>query len=62
VVVDSQSSDRTVEIARAYGARCDRNDEHWPGFGPQKNRALAQAGGEWVLSLDADERGYSGTS
>jgi glycosyltransferase involved in cell wall biosynthesis len=27
----------------------------WPGFGPQKNRALAQAGGDWVLSLDADE-------
>ena|SRR5882724_4377628 len=55
VVVDSQSSDRTVEIARAYGARVIETT-NWPGFGPQKNRALAQAGGEWVLSLDADER------
>jgi glycosyltransferase involved in cell wall biosynthesis len=54
VVVDSQSSDRTVEIARAYGARVIETT-NWPGFGPQKNRALAQAGGEWVLSLDADE-------
>ncbi|MEK6208801.1 MAG: glycosyltransferase family 2 protein [Pseudomonadota bacterium] len=55
VVVDSQSSDRTVEIARADGARVVETTD-WPGFGPQKNRALAQAGGEWVLSLDADER------
>jgi glycosyltransferase involved in cell wall biosynthesis len=30
--------------------------EDWPGFGPQKNRALAQATRDWVLSIDADER------
>ena len=27
----------------------------WPGFGPQKNRALAKARCDWVLSIDADE-------
>lgn len=54
VVVDSGSTDNTVELARAAGAKvtvtCD-----WPGFGPQKNRALDLATGDWVLSLDADE-------
>lgn len=54
VVLDSGSTDRTVEIAREHGARVEVSAD-WPGFGPQKNRALALAGGEWVLSLDADE-------
>lgn len=54
VVVDSQSSDRTVEICKALGARVIETDD-WPGFGPQKARALAAASGEWILSLDADE-------
>src|SRR3954462_13938449 len=54
VVVDSGSSDRTVEIARDCGARVVVTDG-WPGYGPQKTRALDLARGEWVLSLDADE-------
>lgn len=55
IVVDSGSTDDTVAIARAAGARVEVTAD-WPGFGPQKNRALALAQGEWVLSLDADER------
>ncbi len=55
VVVDSGSTDRTREIAEAFGARVVVTDD-WPGFGVQKNRALALARGRWVLSLDADER------
>lgn len=54
IVVDSGSTDRTVEIARAAGARVVIMPD-WPGFGPQKSRALALATGDWVLSLDADE-------
>jgi glycosyltransferase involved in cell wall biosynthesis len=54
IVVDSGSSDRTVEIAESLGAKVIVTAD-WPGFGPQKQRALEQATGEWVLSLDADE-------
>ena len=54
VVVDSGSSDRTVDIARELGAKVTVTGD-WPGFGPQKNRALDLATGDWVLSLDADE-------
>ena len=55
VVVDTNSSDRTLEIAKSYGAAIAQPPD-WPGFGPQKNRGLDLATGEWVLSLDADER------
>ena len=55
VVLDAGSSDATRVIARGLGARVELSDD-WPGFGPQKNRAVALARGEWVLSLDADER------
>lgn len=55
VVVDSGSSDGTVEIARRLGAKLIVTPD-WPGFGVQKGRALALATGDWVLSLDADER------
>lgn len=55
IVLDSGSTDGTVELARAAGARVESTTD-WPGFGPQKNRALDLAQGEWVLSLDADER------
>ncbi len=55
IVVDSGSSDNTVELARDMGASVEVTSD-WPGFGPQKNRALALAQGEWVLSIDADER------
>jgi glycosyltransferase involved in cell wall biosynthesis len=55
IVLDSGSLDATVEIARMRGANV-HIAEDWPGFGPQKCRALALATGDWVLSLDADER------
>jgi len=55
VVLDSGSTDRTRDIARARGARVEVSVD-WPGFGPQKNRALDLATGDWVLSIDADER------
>ena len=55
VVVDTNSADRTLEIAQKYGATIAQPPD-WPGFGPQKNRALDLATGDWVLSLDADER------
>lgn len=54
IVVDSGSTDRTVEIARGLGARVTVTPD-WPGFGAQKNRALDLARSDWVLSLDADE-------
>ena len=53
IVVDSGSTDRTVEIARAHGAKVF--SEPWKGYAGQKNSAIAKAGGDWVLSLDADE-------
>ncbi len=53
VVVDSGSTDGTVEICEEHGAKVTVTD--WPGFGPQKNRALDLAGCDWILSLDADE-------
>jgi len=55
VVVDSGSTDATVDIARAKGATVVVTPD-WPGFGPQKNRALDLATQPWVLSIDADER------
>ena len=55
VVVDSGSTDGTVDIARAAGATVHQTAD-WPGFGAQKNRALALATQPWVLSVDADER------
>lgn len=54
VVVDSNSTDATREIAKACGARVITND--WPGFGAQKQFAVDQAQHEWIFSLDADER------
>ena len=53
ILVDSGSSDRTVEIAESMGARVIVRD--WPGFAAQKNFAIAQCTGDWILSLDADE-------
>jgi glycosyltransferase involved in cell wall biosynthesis len=54
VVVDSGSSDKTVSIAREFTDRV--LFRAWTGYGSQKNFAVAQCHGEWVLSLDADER------
>lgn len=53
VVVDSFSTDRTVEVAQQCGARVFQ--EKWKGFGPQKAFATEQAKNPWVISLDADE-------
>ncbi len=53
IVLDSGSTDRTVAVCREHGAQVFTGD--WPGFGPQKNRALDHATGTWVFSLDADE-------
>jgi (heptosyl)LPS beta-1,4-glucosyltransferase len=54
VVVDAGSTDRTVDLARAAGARVFVRD--WSGYGLQKNFGFEQALGEWLLVIDADER------
>lgn len=54
IVVENESTDKTVDIARQFGARVISAPD-WKGFGVQKNRALEAATGDWVLSLDADE-------
>jgi len=55
IVVDSGSTDETCRIAKELGAQVHVHAD-WPGFGPQKNRALGYASKEWVFSIDADER------
>ncbi|RZF28116.1 glycosyltransferase family 2 protein [Paraburkholderia sp. UYCP14C] len=54
VVIDGGSTDGTADIARAHGARVIEQTD-WPGFGPQKNRAVEALTTSWILSLDADE-------
>jgi glycosyltransferase involved in cell wall biosynthesis len=54
IVVDSHSTDRTRDIAHAFGARVIERD--WPGHIAQKNFAIDAATHDWVLCLDADER------
>jgi glycosyltransferase involved in cell wall biosynthesis len=54
LIVDSGSTDATLEIARRHGARVMHQD--WLGYGQQKEFATRQAKHDWVLSLDADER------
>lgn len=53
VVVDSGSTDRTVEIASGFTDRILHNP--WPGYAAQKNHAAAAASFDWIFSLDADE-------
>jgi glycosyltransferase involved in cell wall biosynthesis len=53
VVLDSGSTDRTREIARAHGARL--YDGGFIGYGPQKRRAVELARHDWILSVDGDE-------
>ncbi|MES2413550.1 MAG: glycosyltransferase family 2 protein [Pseudomonadota bacterium] len=55
IVLDSGSVDETRSLAVEMGAEVHQNPD-WQGFGVQKNRALALANGDWILSLDADER------
>jgi glycosyltransferase involved in cell wall biosynthesis len=54
VLVDSGSTDNTLTLARSYTDRIFTID--WPGFGAAKNFALDQATGDWILSVDTDER------
>ena len=54
IVVDSFSTDRTVEICRTYTDKVFQHE--WEGFAKQKQRAVDYAEGPWVLILDADER------
>ncbi|MFH1699250.1 MAG: glycosyltransferase family 2 protein [Candidatus Zixiibacteriota bacterium] len=53
VIVDSHSTDQTIEIAQKYGARI--YSPEWTGFGQAKQYALDKATGDWILSIDADE-------
>ena len=53
IVVDSGSTDRTVEIAKEHGAKVFV--EEWKGYAAQKNSGIDKAKGDWILSLDADE-------
>jgi glycosyltransferase involved in cell wall biosynthesis len=53
IVVDSGSTDATIEICKKHGARVIEQD--WPGWAKQKNRAIDAANYSWILSLDADE-------
>ena len=54
VVVDSYSTDKTVEICKKYKVKTVKNK--WLGYSNQKNLAIDKARNEWILSIDADER------
>ncbi len=54
IVVDSGSSDKTVEICRSYTDKVFVNP--WPGHVQQKNFAVDKSSNEWIISIDADER------
>jgi glycosyltransferase involved in cell wall biosynthesis len=53
IIVDSGSTDRTLDICKEYG--CLVFNHEWEGYSRQKNFAIALAKSDWVLSLDADE-------
>ncbi|WP_225181658.1 glycosyltransferase family 2 protein [Pectobacterium aroidearum] len=55
IVVDSGSTDSTVEIAHRYGAKVYHYDD-WPGYGKQRQRAQSHASGDYIFFIDADER------
>lgn len=55
IIVDGSSTDKTVEIAKTYGARV-LNAKNYPNFHINKKRAMDEASSEWILQLDADER------
>jgi glycosyltransferase involved in cell wall biosynthesis len=54
LVIDSDSSDRTCDLARSLGARVLTNP--WPGFSDQKQLGVENSANDWIFSLDADER------
>ena len=53
IVVDTNSRDRTAEIATSYGAKVFRKE--WEGYASQRNYGISVASNEWILSIDADE-------
>lgn len=53
IVVDSGSTDKTLEILKKYNVKVFHQD--WLGYSDQKNLALSKCSGEWILSIDADE-------
>lgn len=53
IVLDSGSTDGTVEICEKYADKVYQTD--WPGYGPQRNRALSYCEHDWVMNIDADE-------
>jgi len=55
IIFDSSSTDDTVNLCSKYTNNVTVTKD-WPGDGPQKNRAIDIANGEWILCLDADER------
>ena len=54
IVVDSGSTDQTVELAQRYTDKVIHHD--WVGYGPQKQFALDKTTEDWILNIDADER------
>ena len=55
IIVDGESTDRTVEIAKSFGAKVHVTENH-PIFHINKQKAIEMATGDWILQLDADER------
>jgi len=53
IIIDSGSTDKTIDICREFTDKIYSMD--WPGYGKQKQRALEKSTGDWVLSIDADE-------
>lgn len=53
IVLDSGSTDNTVSLCHKYTDQVFQTD--WPGFGPQKNRAIEKATSDWIFSIDSDE-------
>jgi glycosyltransferase involved in cell wall biosynthesis len=60
VIVDSGSTDATLQIAAQFG--CEIYNEAWRGFGPQKQSAIEKCRQPWIMVLDADERIPSDTA
>lgn len=54
IVLDSGSTDGTLDLIKSTQAKLLITD--WPGYGIQKNRAIEASSGDWIFSLDADER------